>query len=371
MHVSHLSLTNFRNIARAELLLTPGITVFRGANAQGKTSLLESIRLLATAASHRTSRELELIRWGTDCAQVDGIIERSLRGPIELTVRLLSQGKRCSIADRNARLTREFVGHLVVVLFAVEDLELVKGRPASRRRFLNLELGQTTIRYLDDLSRYRRALRQRNAILRASTGSSGRASELQPWTEALALYGANLTADRAEFLDSLSARAQEVQRILGGAEEELELRYRSSVQSDARSSAATAQAELERLLGEHMAEDLARGSTSVGPHRDDFEVLIGGRSAKKYASQGQQRTAVLSLRLAETQLLAERLGEQPVLMLDDVMSELDQRRAEAVLECTGPVRQILVTTTDWLPRLRADHWRQFEVVAGRVEEMAS
>lgn len=341
MHVKSLEVKGFRNYAQVSLAPCGGVNVFVGPNAQGKTNLLEALHLCCTGRSHRTARDEELIRWGEPCARVTAATQQR-DGTHEVTLLLAREGKRrktVRIGARQAERIGELFGHVCGVLFSPEDLQIIKGGPAERRRFIDMQLSQLRPAYFYALQRAARTLSQRNALLREIAAKPSLAPTLPLWDEQLADCGAMICENRREAIEKLSAYAAQAHADLTGGRETLALRYVS--QADGESPRDRL---LERLHAAR-AEDMRRMSTSVGVHRDDVIVTIDGREARTFGSQGQQRSAVLSLKLAQLQLAWQERGEAPILMLDDVMSELDPGRRRQLLERIDRV-QTFVTCTD-------------------------
>lgn len=342
MRVKSLKLQNFRNYERALIEPDEGVTVFTGQNAQGKTNIVEALHLCCLGRSHRTPRDDELIRWGCEAASVkavtaqrDGTHEVSL-----LLSRTQRRKKTVRIGARQAERIGELFGHVCGVLFSPEDLQIVKSGPAERRRFLDMQLSQLHPAYFYALQRAVRALNQRNALLKEIARNGSLLSTLDMWDEQLAACGGEIVRGRREAVLALSASAAQVHASLTGGRETLCVRYLSQA-ADAEDPS---QRLLERLKAAR-AEDLRRMTTSVGIHRDDLLITIDGKEARTYASQGQQRSAVLSLKLAQLELSERVRGEAPVLMLDDVMSELDPDRRRQLIERIDRV-QTFVTCTD-------------------------
>lgn len=373
MFLSHLSLFDFRNYAELDLTLERSTSVFYGDNAQGKTNLIESVALSALARSPRTQQVSELVRFGQPVARVSTQVQRQL-GVEELEVRITSSGSagqratKRLIANGRPRAPEGMLGRLRVVLFWPDDLHLVKGSGEGRRRFLNILLVQLDPRHARLLTTYGHALEQRNALLRAIRDGRQPAGGLEYWDETLAVNGAAIMVERQRRLLELAPVASAFAREFSDDREALELRYRPS---GARIGEAPVEAVAEQLraaLAASREEELARGQTVVGPQRDDFEVWLDGREARTYASQGQQRSAVLGIKLAELHYVAETTGEQPVLLLDDVMSELDPARRERLLGAIEPGPQALVTAADLddVPRSFQERSAIFRVEAGQV-----
>lgn len=342
MHVKSLSLNNFRNYEQALIAPSDGVTVFTGPNAQGKTNILEALHLCCLGRSHRTARDEELIRWGAQSARVQ-IQTQQRDGTHEVTILLdkaQKKKKTVRIGARQAERIGELFGHVCGVLFSPEDLSIVKSGPAERRRFIDMQLSQLRPAYFYALQRAQRTLNQRNALLREIAKNGALLPTLDMWDEQLALVGAEIARNRREAIGLLSEAAARAHASLTGGRETLRLWYISQTAE----SGDIADALLGRLRAARQ-EDLRRMTTTVGVHRDDIGVTINGREARTFASQGQQRSAVLALKLAQLEMAAGETGEPPILMLDDVMSELDPERRRQLIERIDRV-QTFVTCTD-------------------------
>ena len=365
MYLRHLLVENFRRFERAEFELPPGLTVVLGPNASGKTTLLEALYLLATTTSPRTGKWRQLIRHGQSWARVTGVFERA-EGTT--TVRVLlgeaaGSGAHKAIEVDGRRLggPREAVGRVQVVLFWVGELEVVKGAPAERRRFLNAALGQISSRYLDDLARYRRALRQRNEVLRALAHGRSGGEQLAPWTQSLVQSGTAITLDRAGYVGELAQAAARLHRRLGFDTEELTVTYRPSVAIGGASDEQDVTDAFYQRLEERGAEERSRGVTLVGPHRDDLGMAVAGTDLRRFGSQGQQRTAALALTLAQAEVARSRADTDPILLMDDCLSELDEKRSGALLDLAGDHEQMIVTSA-CCPEALADRLAQAHVI---------
>lgn len=344
MILRKLDLRDFRNYQSLSLPLSPQVTIFVGQNAQGKTNVLESILMLALAKSHRANRDSEMIRWGADFASITGEIERNQR-TYSLDLKILSRGKKVRVNGIEKRKISDFIGHLNVVVFAPEDLMLVKGAPQTRRRFLDIELGQMSPSYLHNLAQYQKVLQQRNNILKDSERmDASLIGTLAMWDEQLIDYGTKIIQKRLEFVNKLQGFSSDIHKKITSGGEQLTLQYKCSLLGEEDSEYDLAE-RFRRQLEGRQKEDFRRGSTSVGPHRDDIEVRIDGKDVHTYGSQGQQRTAALSMKLAEIELIKHEVGEYPVLLLDDVLSELDAMRQLHLLDTMGERVQTLITTT--------------------------
>ncbi len=385
MFLHHLSLKNFRNYLRLELTLPPGTTVIQGRNAQGKTNLLEAITFLATSKSLRALSDRELVHWMAleqepiPFAEVSGEIQHN--GMVtRVRIVLTQQGGRGSGSGFRKAVTingvrkraLDLLGILPVVVFMPEDINLVAGAPSVRRRYLNLLLCQMDREYCQHLDAYNKVVTRRNAQLRSLQGKRFDEALLEYWDEALLDHGAYIMHKRQEAIARLDMLAREHHHRLASRQGRLRVEYAPAL--DLSEGAAPVPREQLALalherpvaytpqpvwpisrLRKRFAEALTRlrrqeveaGMSLVGPHRDDMVFFIDGRDVRTYGSRGQQRTTALAIKLAEVQLLEETLGASPLLLLDDVMSELDEERRRRVLEVVAAVPQAILTTTDW------------------------
>ena len=383
--IGRLRLYNFRNYAALEMELGPGLNVLVGENAQGKSNLLEAVATLALTRSPRAGSPAELLRWGSEEAAVDA----ELMGPAgseKLGLRLRRQGgavagvpadasrgrivRASLLADRPVP-ARTILGRCPVILFWPDDLQLVKAGPDARRRQLDTLLCQLDVVAADELARYRRVLEQRNALLRRLGASARDHAQLGAFDEALVRHGSRVEAARRRLVRGLAPLAAAAMTSLSGGRDELQLRYRAHAAPEDHGASDDVEEIAGRLaetLRARRADELGRGITLVGPHRDDLEYLVDGRSARSTASQGQQRTAVLAAKLAELRYARERSGRLPLLLLDDVLSELDPRRGALLLgslDEEGELLQTLITGTDQ-PALGSRAARRFVVRHGMV-----
>ncbi len=313
----------------------PGVNVFIGANGQGKTNLLEAVAMLALSASPRARREIELVGPSASGARIEGEIEAGDK-TTELTITLnveADRARRAIEVDGARRRAFDLPGHFRVTLFWPDDLGLVKGGPELRRRFLNQMLVQVEPGYARALAGLRRVLEQRNSLLKQIAAGEGGEAVLEVWNEELVKVGGEIASARARAVRELQPEAVRCHAEIG-AGERLEIRYEGPPEN------------LAEAVNKSLADDLRRGSTMVGPHRDDLRVLLDGQDARSYGSQGQQRTAVVSLKLAEAALIERRAGERPVLLLDDVLSELDGERRAALLKEVAGSGQVIITSVE-------------------------
>ncbi|MFG2338018.1 DNA replication/repair protein RecF [Streptomyces yangpuensis] len=352
MHVSHLSLADFRSYARAEVPLDPGVTAFVGPNGQGKTNLVEAVGYLATLGSHRVSSDAPLVRMGADRAVIRAAVTQGERRQLVELELNPGRANRARINRSSQVRPRDVLGIVRTVLFAPEDLALVKGDPGERRKFLDELVTARSPRMAGVRSDYERVLKQRNTLLKSAAmarrhgGRSMDLSTLDVWDQHLARAGAELLAQRLDLIATLLPLADKAYEQLAPGGGPLGLAYKCSAGEPVDSGAArTREALYEVLLaalGEVRKQEIERGVTLVGPHRDDVALRLGDLPAKGYASHGESWSYALALRLASYELLRSE-GSEPVLILDDVFAELDARRRERLAELVAPGEQVLVT----------------------------
>lgn len=339
-----MTLHHFRNYEEIEVKFSPRINVLIGQNAQGKTNLLESIYVLALTRSHRTNNDRELIEFKQDAAQIMGTVQRQY-GPEKLEIDIGKHGKKAKVNHLEKARLSEYLGQLNVILFAPEDLALVKGAPMVRRRFIDMEFGQISPKYLHDLTQYRSVLRQRNRYLKQlQTHEAQDQLYLEVLSEQLAAIGGAVIKQRVQFLDELEEYAQILHRDITQEKEKLTFEYASTVKVQSAMTEMELSRSLMDMYQEHQAKEIFQGTTLYGPHRDDVRFLINQKNVQTYGSQGQQRTTALSVKLAEIDLMKKQTGEYPILLLDDVLSELDGARQTHLLKTIQDKVQTFLTT---------------------------
>ena len=329
MRITELKLKNFRNYEDLELHPDPGVNLFFGRNGSGKTNLLEAVHYAALGRSHRISNDANVVRYGEEAALSTVGVETGL-GQREITVRFHpgeAQKKEILIDGKAIRKFSDMMGCLRCVIFSPEDLGLIREGPSVRRRYLDMMISQISRKYFIALQQYRTGLDQRNAILRnLRTDPSAGKSLLGVFEEAMAEPAAEIIRERRRIVSQLSEIARDTYLRISGTEEQLRIVYHSSVKEE-----ENIQETLCKLLQENREDDIRLGMTSVGPHRDDLILTLDRNPMKQFASQGQVRTAALSMKLSQMKILKDDSGEEPILLLDDVMSELDRKRRASLI----------------------------------------
>ncbi|HJH34009.1 MAG TPA: DNA replication/repair protein RecF [Ligilactobacillus aviarius] len=344
MKLTELNLHHFRNYNEAQIEFSPQINVLIGENAQGKTNLLESIYVLAMTRSHRTNNDRELIEFGKDAAQIKGTVQREL-GSLKLELDIGKHGKKAKANHLEKARLSEYLGQLNVILFAPEDLALVKGAPTVRRRFIDMEFGQVSPKYLHDLTQYRDILKQRNRYLKQLQSHEAQDQlYLEVLSEQLAAVGGAIISQRVKFLSELEGYAQELHQSITQGRENLTFEYSSAIKDASTLTEVELSEALMDLYRQNQSKEIFQGTTLYGPHRDDVRFLINHKNVQTYGSQGQQRTTALSVKLAEIDLMKNQTGEYPILLLDDVLSELDGARQTHLLKTIQDKVQTFLTT---------------------------
>lgn len=332
MYIQELALNHFRNYSEVSIKLDKGINIFKGDNAQGKTNVLEAIYLCATARSHRTSQEKEVIKWDEETAHITlDVQKRTFNDRIDF--HLTQKGKAVAINKLPVAKLGELFGTLTVVMFSPEDLQLIKKSPKERRRFIDIELCQFNKLYYYALKQYYKVLKQRNNALKQYQYNPN-PDMLDVWDMQYVEYAKEVIRRRSDFIKEINEVAKKIHADISGGKEELEVVYEPNA----------LEANIEEKVARYRQKDIMTQSSSIGPHRDDLKFLINGMDVKVYGSQGQQRTVVLSMKLAELRLMQENLGEAPILLLDDVLSELDDNRQRYLFSYTENI-QTLITCT--------------------------
>ena len=360
MIVKSLELKDYRNYNHLNMQFSSGTNILYGENAQGKTNILEAIYLCGTTKSHRGSKDKEMVSFTEEEAHVRVILEKNhIPHRIDLHLKK-NKAKGVAIDGIPIKRQGELFGMLNLVFFSPEDLYIIKNGPAERRRFIDLELCQLDKIYLNHLGNYNKVLAQRNNLLKQIAVNRNLIDTLNVWDEKLLEYGCKIIKTREEFVIRLNDLVREIHKKLTGGKEHLILQYEPNVRV----------ADFEGKLKKYLDKDLALKMTNVGPHRDDLGFLLGDIDIRKYGSQGQQRTAALSCKLAEIDLVKSIIKENPILLLDDVLSELDRQRQNYLLNSIGDIQTMITCTgLEEFVNHRFAYDKVFQVVSGAVNSL--
>lgn len=371
MYIEHLFLQNYRNYKELEVHFEDKVNVILGENAQGKTNVMESIYVLAMAKSHRTSNDKDLIRWDTEYAKIEGRVQKS-HGTLPMQLVISKKGKKAKCNHLEQRKLSQYVGNMNVVMFAPEDLHLVKGSPQVRRRFIDMEIGQVSPLYLHDMSQYQKILHQRNSYLKLlQTKKQHDLTMLDILTEQFIQTAVKIISKRFEFIRLLEKWAVPIHKGISRDLETLKIQYKPSVDVSEGQVLSKMIEEFEDKFAKIKSREIDRGVTLFGPHRDDLLFFVNGRDVQTFGSQGQQRTTALSMKLAEIELIHAEIGEYPILLLDDVLSELDDYRQSHLLNTIQGKVQTFVTTTsvDGIDHQTLKEASTFRVESGTMEKI--
>ncbi len=340
MLIKSIKLDNFRNYQKLNISLAPGLNVFIGNNAQGKTNLLESIYYCSIGKSTKTSRDKELIRWGENTSKVKIEVQKEFyQSSIEVITR---DKEKKSIMINNIPIKRigELMGELTVIFFSPDEIRLIKDAPQDRRRFMDIDISQLSRNYFYLLCRYDKVLNQRNKLLKFTKDYEALKDAISIWDEQLSDIASKIIFYRIDFINKLSKPARDIHHFITNGKEELKVTY----QGVTGGNVEEIKAKLQKGLIDNLHKDYDLGYTTLGPHRDDLKVIINDIDIRSFGSQGQQRLATLSLKLAELDLFKQERNETPVLLLDDVLSELDDTRQRNLLKIIGSTQTIITGT---------------------------
>lgn len=339
MYIKKLSLKNFRNYTDEEFVFSDGINILTGANAQGKTNAAEAIFFLCTGYSPRANKDNLVIKSGEERAEISGIAS-SLYGDVSVGIKFNKNDKK-NVYVNGLQVLKigELMGNIHSVFFNPSELKLVQESPEDRRRFLNISLSQQSKNYFYALQRYNKILAQRNNLLKDPEKSVVRET-LPIWDVQLAKYAAKIIGARNEFIKSIAPKAQEKHSYLSDGKETLSLKTESGYYGDEEQIADAVREDLKTAI----EKDVRLGFTTIGPHRDDIKFTLDGVDARIFGSQGQQRTIALSVKLAETEIFFEKFGEYPILILDDVLSELDKKRQRRLINAVEKLQTVFTAT---------------------------
>ncbi len=342
MKITELELQNFRNYKTLKVPFDEKVNVFIGKNAQGKTNLLESIFLCCIGKSFKASKDKEMIFWGEENACVKMNVQKKFRDlKVEIFLNKLHK-KTVKINSLPIRRIGDLIGEVNVVFFSPQELRLVKESPEERRKFMDIDISQQSKRYFYQLSRYEKILANRNKLFKICSNLEAVKETVDIWDRALVASAKILAFERQKFVEEILPYAEKAHRFISGGKENLTLAYKCGcgVALD-----ENFEENMDKLLKKNLEKDFKLGFTTIGPHRDDIDIFLNGVEVKNFGSQGQQRTVALSLKLAELENMKEHCGEYPILLLDDVFSELDSERQDRLLKFVGRT-QTFITCTD-------------------------
>ena len=361
MYIRSIELENFRNYESLHITFDKGTTILYGDNAQGKTNILEAIFYLATTKSHKGSKDKEVIRFDKEEAHIRGYLNKEdIDHRIDMHLRK-NKAKGIALDLEKIKKAADILGILNVVLFSPEDLDIIKDGPFYRRHFVDMELCQLDSFYLYNLTNYNKIVNQRNTLLKDLYFHPTLKETLNIWDNQLISYGSKIIERRIQFTDQLNEIIYDIHKNLSGGREEIKIAYDPDTSIE----------EYENRLKESVFRDMKSKITSVGPHRDDFIFEINGMDVRKFGSQGQQRTAALSLKLAEIELVKKITRDIPILLLDDVLSELDSTRQNTLLKSIGDIQTIITCTgLDEFVNDRFQINKVYRISEGKAEEMS-
>ena len=360
MYINSLELSHYRNYESLSIAFDPGITILYGDNAQGKTNILEAVYISGTTKSHRATKDKDIIQFGQDESHVRlNITKHDVKHRIDMHLRK-NKSKGVAVDGQSIKRSGELFGIVHMIFFSPEDLSIVKNGPAERRRFMNLELCQLNKLYYYNYVNYNKALNQRNTLLKQIYFNEKLKDTLDMWDDYLMEYGRCLIEEREKFIKELNEIVKDIHSHLTGNKEQIRIGYEKNVSIE----------EYKNMMKSKRNMDLKYQSTQVGPHRDDICFYINDIDVRKYGSQGQQRTAALSLKLAEIELVKKMIHDTPILLLDDVMSELDSNRKHYLLDSIKDIQTIVTCTGyDDFIKSRLMINKIYKVTEGTVEEM--
>ena len=354
MYINKIEIKNFRNYEKQEIELNPHINIFYGDNAQGKTNILEAIFISGFGKSFRTSKEKEMIKLGEAFLEATVFYQKSDRDGKIRTV--ISNKKQIEVNGVKIKKLSELIGKINLVIFTPDDIQILKSGPEKRRRFLDMMIGQLRPKYVYILTLYLKTLEQRNNYLKQIKEENKPESMLEIWDEKLAEYAEIICKYRTEFIEKLNRKIKEIHSEVTSNSEEIKIEYITECNN---------REIYLQLLKQRRKLDIIKGYTTKGIHRDDFKCIINDKEIEVYGSQGQHRTAILSLKLAELYVIYDEIGEYPILLLDDFMSELDEKRRKSFLSYIKDT-QVIITCTDKMKLDNLNEYKLFNVKNGKI-----
>lgn len=362
MYIKKLSLNNFRNYSSSVFEFSRNVNILTGDNAQGKTNCAEAIFYLCTGYSPRATRDKQVVKYGEKSAEILGVAN-SKYGDIKVGITFSSKGKEILVNDVQIKKIGELMGNINSVFFNPEELKLIKESPDDRRRFLDIALSQINKNYFYSLQKYKKVLEQRNSLLK-SPDREVIYETLPLWDEKLAEYAEVIIKERLAFIDLLSKYAKEIHLYVTDNKEDIDVSLDSSFEVDFNDVKGS----LKEALSQRYEKDIILGYTTVGPHRDDLKIKVQGEDVRIYGSQGQQRTCAITLKLSELEIFKDKLGEYPVLILDDALSELDKNRRARLLERIKNIQTIITCTELTTEMLEFKGAKHFKIKEGNYIE---
>jgi len=359
MYIKKLQMLNYRNYKSLDISLGRNVNVFMGDNAQGKTNILEAIYYCAFARSHRTSKDKELINWKSDSAYLSLLVGRERLDKL-IDINILKDGKK-AIKINKIKVSKigELFGSFNVVMFSPEDLKIIKDSPGVRRKFIDMELCQLNSRYYYNLVQYNKVLNERNILLKNRNLDI---EILDIYDIQLSEYGNNIIRERIKYIEKLNFYGEDIHKDISSGKEKIEFQYITGIKN-----LEDIKSEFYEILKKNRKKDIDKGITTVGPHRDDFTVLLNGIDAKSFGSQGQQRSAVLTIKFSSLKIIKELTNEFPILLLDDVLSELDFNRKRYILTSIGQIQTVITCTgIEDLTNYLDDKSKVFKVKDGAI-----
>ncbi len=339
MYLTKIELKNFRNYEEQTVEFHKNVNIITGKNAQGKTNLLESLYIMSLGKSFRTNKDVDMIGFEKDFCRVKSTSIKEER-ELEIEISIGKEGKTAKINGLKTTKNIDLLENVYMVVFSPEDLKIVKDEPEKRRKFIDRELCQLKPMYYRNLGRYKKILQQRNSLLKQQDVNE---DVIAVWDESLAEYGAKVIQERKRFIEKMNLISKEISKSITNGKEALELSYEANIEF--KENYEEQKEYVKQVLSKNLKNDIFRRSTTVGPHKDDLKICVEGIDIRHFGSQGQQRTAALSLKLAEIQLIKEETKIDPILLLDDVLSELDAERQNFLINSLKDV-QLFITTTE-------------------------
>lgn len=366
LYIKRVNLNNYRNYKALDIELGEGINIFYGQNAQGKTNIIESVYMASTGKSHRTQKDSELINWNSEDARIK--IDFQKENDEKSIDIYMSRNIKKRIKLNGVRLSKigELIGNLNTVIFSPDHMKIIKEGPVERRRFMDIILSQVKPGYYYNLVQYLKVLEQRNNLLFEARNNSNILGTMDIWNEQLADFGTKIIMTRNYFVNKICNIAADTHEKISNGKEILKLKYNSSIEYQANSERDIKKSFI-NALEKSISIDIKRGATHKGPHREDILFFINDKEVKTYSSQGQQRTALLSLKISELKYMEEETEELPILLLDDVFSELDNERQKYLVNFIKNIQTVITCTdVEYLEKLNINDSRVFKVIGGTI-----